>query len=316
MVLARAGVPRLATGPEGHKPRLDLDRGVMFGLAAYGMWGVFPIYFHALAPASALEILVHRVIWSLLVCIAIWILKRDRSWIRPLLAVPHRLALLALAAVLLACNWFTYIHAVNTNRVVETSLGYFINPLVLVVLGVTILHERLRRLQWIAVGIGLVAVLVISWDYGQPPWIALTLAFSFAAYGFIKKKVGVSVEALPSMTVESAVLTPAAVVLLIWISATGRGTFGQDLPWHAILLALSGIFTTAPLVCFAAAARRVPLTTMGLLQFIAPILQLLIGVLVLDERIPPVRWVGFGLVWLALAVLTWDTLAWSRRRRS
>ncbi len=296
------------------KTRSEVERGVIFGLAAYGMWGVFPIYFHALAPSGAMEILVHRVLWSLLVCLGIWTVRRDLSWVRPILAVPHRLALLALAAVLLACNWFTYIHAVNTNRVVETSLGYFINPLVLVLLGVTVLHERLRPLQWTAVAIGLIAVLVISWDYGRPPWIALTLAFSFAAYGFIKKRVGVSVEALPSMTVESAVLAPAALGILVWINATGRGTFTQDLPWHAVLLALSGIFTTAPLVCFAAAARRVPLTTMGLLQFIAPVLQLLIGVLVLGEQIPPVRWVGFGLVWLALGILTWDSLARARRR--
>ncbi|HYI25066.1 MAG TPA: EamA family transporter RarD [Thermomicrobiales bacterium] len=289
----------------------------MFGLAAYGMWGVFPIYFKALAPAGSLEILAHRVVWSFLVCTVIWILRRDLSWVRPLIAVPHRLALLILAAVLLALNWLTYIHAVNSGNVVESSLGYFINPLVLVLLGVTVLHEHLRPLQWTAVGIGVIAVSVISWDYGRLPWIALVLASSFAAYGFIKKKVGTSVEALPSMTVESAVLTPPAIAILAWIAGTGRGTFTHDAPWHALLLAMSGVFTTGPLVCFAAAARRVPLTTMGLMQFVAPVLQLLIGVLVFGERVTAVRWFGFGLVWVALACLSFDSVhhAHSTRQR-
>lgn len=293
--------------------RSESERGVAFGLAAYGMWGIFPIYFHALAPAGAMEILVHRILWSLLVCGAIWLVKRDGSWISPLIMVPHRLALIILAAMLLAINWLTYIHAVNSGNVVEASLGYFINPLVLVILGVGLLHERLRRLQWTAVGLGLVAVLVISIDYGRPPWIALTLAFSFAAYGFIKKKVGPTVGALPSMTVESAVLAPAAIGILVWIQATGRSSFGVDAPWHMVLLALSGIFTTAPLICFAAAARRVPLTTMGLMQFLAPVLQLLIGVVIFGEDVPPTRWVGFGLVWIALTCLTLDSLHRARK---
>lgn len=297
-------------GPAG----TEADRGIMFGLAAYGMWGVFPIYFKALDPAGALEILAHRVVWSLLVCMVAWMVLRDRSWVRPLVAVPGRLLLLALAAFLLAINWGVYIYAVTIDNVVETSLGYFINPLVLVLMGVLILHERLRPLQWAAVGIGTLAVLVITWDYGRPPWIALALAFSFATYGFIKKKVGPVIEALPSMTVETIVLAPVAGGMLLWIERSGEGTFTVDAPWHPVLLMASGVFTTAPLLCFAAAARRVPLTTMGLMQFLAPVLQLLIGVIVFGEHVPALRWAGFVLVWVALGMLTADSLARARRR--
>ena len=309
------GTPQLSTQDRPRDTtRTEAERGLVFGFAAYGMWGVLPLYFHALAPASPLEILAHRVVWSVVVCAAAWAGLRDLSWLRPLLAVPHRLLLLAIAAFLLAINWGVYIYAVSVDNVVESSLGYFINPLVLVLMGVLILHERLRPLQWIAVAIGTVAVLVIAWDYGRPPWIALALAFSFAAYGFIKKKVGPVVDALPSMTVESAVLAPFALAILTWLGITGNGTFTQDAPWHPLLLSLSGIITTVPLVCFAAAARRVPLTTMGLLQFTAPVLQLLIGVLVLGEQVPPVRWIGFGLVWVALVILTADSVRSTRRR--
>jgi chloramphenicol-sensitive protein RarD len=309
-------MPSLSTQDrEPGAARTEAERGVLFGFAAYGMWGVLPLYFHALAPAGALEILAHRVVWSVVVCALAWAALRDLFWLRPLLAVPHRLLLLVIAAFLLAVNWGVYIYAVTVENIVESSLGYFINPLVLVLMGVLILHERLRPLQWVAVGIGTLAVLVITWDYGRPPWIALALAFSFAIYGFIKKKVGPAVGALPSMTVESVVLAPFALALLAWIGITGHGTFTQDAPWHPFLLSLSGIITTVPLICFAAAARRVPLTTMGLLQFTAPVLQLLIGVLVLDEDVPPVRWVGFGLVWTALVILTFDSL-WSARSRA
>ncbi len=294
--------------------RTESERGVLFGAAAYGMWGVFPLYFNALAPAGALEILVNRVVWSMLFCAIVWIVLRDLSWVRPLLAVPRRLFLLVIAAIFLAINWGGYIYAVTVENVVETSLGYFINPLVLVLMGVLILHERLRPMQWTAVGIGAVAVLVIAFDYGRPPWIAMTLAFSFAIYGFIKKHVGADIGALASMTTETAVLAPFALIALVWIEASGRGTFTHDPPWHALLLLASGVITTGPLICFAAAARRVPLTTMGLLQFLAPVLQLICGVVILGEYVPPVRWVGFGLVWVALTLLTIDSMRAARAR--
>lgn len=278
------------------------------------MWGMFPLYFHALAPASTLEILANRVVWSMAVCVIAWFVLRDISWIRQLISVPRRLFLLVIAAVLLAINWGVYIYAVTVENVVETSLGYFINPLVLVLMGVLILHERLRPVQWTAVGIGALAVFVIAFDYGRPPWIALTLAFSFAIYGFIKKQVGANIGALASMTTETAALAPIAGIVLIWIEWSGRGTLSLDPPWHGLMLMASGIITTAPLICFAAAARRVPLTAMGLLQFLAPVLQLVIGVVVLGEHVPPARWVGFGLVWVALTLLTIDSLRAARLR--
>lgn len=292
----------------------ETNRGVLYGAAAYGLWGVLPLYFNALAPAGALEILVNRVTWLMLFCVIVWTVLRDRSWIQPLVAVPRRLVLLTVAAVLLAVNWGVYIYAVTVGNVVESSLGYFINPLVLVLMGVLILHERLRSLQWAAVAIGALAVLVIAVDYGRPPWIALTLAFTFAIYGFIKKQVGANIGALASLTTETAVLAPFAIVTLVWIEAGGRGTLTHDAPWHGLLLLTSGAVTAGPLILFAAAARRVPLTTVGLLQFLAPVLQLICGVAILGERVPPVRWAGFGLVWVALVLLTFDSLRAARRR--
>lgn len=289
-------------------------RGLLLGAAAYGMWGVFPIYFHLLSPAGSLEILGQRIVWSMVFCSLAWLVIRDVRWVRDLLHSPRRLALLTLAAYILAVNWGVYIYAVVADNVVEASLGYFINPLVLVVMGVVLLHERLRPLQWAAVGLGTVAVVIMAVDYGRPPWIALTLAFSFAIYGFIKKLVGGQIGALESMTTETAVLAPLALVLVVWLEASGRGTFTLDAPWHGLMLVGTGIITPLPLVCFAAAARRVPLTTMGLLQFLAPVLQLICGVFVFGEHVPVVRWIGFGIVWLALVALTVDSVRHFRER--
>jgi chloramphenicol-sensitive protein RarD len=289
-------------------------RGVVLGAAAYGMWGVFPIYFHMLAPSGALEILGQRIIWSTVFCLLAWVYLRDIGWVRTLLRSPRRLGLLALAAFVLSANWGIYIYAVVADNVVEASLGYFINPLVLVVMGVLLLHERLRPMQWLAVGLGTLAVIIMAVDYGRLPWIALSLAFSFAIYGFIKKLVGGQIGALESMTTETVVLAPFALALVAWLEMTGRGTFSHDTPWHGLMLVGTGIITPIPLVCFAAAARRVPLTTMGLLQFVAPILQLICGVLIFGETVPAVRWIGFGIVWVALVVLTADSIRHLRSR--
>lgn len=294
--------------------RTESERGVLYGIAAYGMWGIFPLYFHILDPASAMEILVHRVVWSVLFCAIAWAFLRDFSWVRPLLASPHRLFLLTTAAFVLAINWGAYIYAVTVDNVVESSLGYFINPLVLVLMGVFLLHERIRPMQWAAVAIGTLAVLVIAFDYGRPPWIALILAFSFATYGFIKKQVGGSIGALESMTTETVVLAPLALGILAWLELSGRGTFTEHAPWHGLALMAAGLVTAVPLISFAAAARRIPLTTMGMLQFLAPVLQLICGVAVLGEDVPPVRWAGFGLVWIALSLLSVDSLRAARRR--
>lgn len=305
----------MSTGPEDDAAS-SVRRGTAFGAGAYLIWGVVPLYFHLLLPASALEILLHRVVWSLLVCLLAIAFLRDVSWVRPLLASPRRLLRLGVAAVFIAVNWGTYIYGVNSGQVVETALGYFINPLVTVLLGVLLLRERLRRLQWVAVGLGAVAVVVLTVDYGHPPWIALALAGSFATYGLMKKRIGTQLGALAGLTTETALLAPFAVAALVWVEATGRGSFTDQPPGHSLLLASTGIATAIPLLLFAAAARRIPLSTIGLLQFSTPGLQLLTGVFLLGETVPPTRWIGFGIVWAALVVLTVDSLRAARERRT
>ena len=215
--------------------------------------------------------------------------------------------------MLLTANWCLYIYGVNSEQVVETSLGYFINPLVTVLIGVLLLGERLNRVQWVAVGLGAVAVLVLAVDYGRPPWIALGLAFSFAIYGLIKNQVGPRVGAVASLSVETAVMFVPAMTFLVVIEARGSADFGHHGVGHAALLATAGVATAVPLLFFAAAARRVPLTVMGLLQYLAPVLQFLTGVLIYNEPMPASRLVGFTLVWAALMLLTIDGL-WSRHR--
>jgi chloramphenicol-sensitive protein RarD len=293
----------------------EVRLGTIYGFLAYASWGMLPLYFHALAPAQAFEILAHRIVWCLIFCLILVTLNRDTSWVPIILRHPRRLLLLTLAAFLLAVNWGVYIYAVTSGNVVESSLGYFINPLILVLMGVFILHERLRQLQWWAVGLGTIAVLVISFNYGRLPWIALTLACSFATYGFIKNRVGANIGALPSMTVETVVLVPFALAGIIWIERSGNGTFTSEGFGHTLMLLSTGIVTAVPLILFAAAARRVPLATMGLLQFFAPVLQFICGVSLLGEIVPLSRWIGFGLVWLALVVLTADTVRASRTCR-
>ena len=288
--------------------------GTIYGAGAFLLWGSFPLYFRALEPASAVEILLHRVVWSVLTCLVVIVVARQLGPLRTVLTSPRLVGVLAVAAALIAVNWGVYIAAVNSGHVVEAALGYFINPLVTVLIGVLVLHERLRRLQWAAVGLGAAAVVVLTVDYGRPPWIALVLAASFASYGLVKKQVGAQVPALTSLTTETIVLAPLALGALVWLEVTGRGSFTEQGPWHGLLLATTGIATTVPLVLFAAGARRTPLSTMGLLQFITPVLQLLAGVLLLREHVPGPRWIGFGLVWVALVLLSIDSIRTSRAR--
>ncbi|MGC5009392.1 EamA family transporter RarD [Streptosporangium sp. DT93] len=284
----------------------EARRGVLYGIAAYSMWGLFPLYWPLLKPSGALEILAHRMVWSLVAVAVILVVRRHWSWFRELARTPAKLGLLALAAVVVTVNWGLYIYAVNTGHVIESALGYFINPLVSVIFGVFVLKERLRPWQWAAVGLGAVAVLLLTVDYGRPPWIALGLAVSFGSYGLIKKVAGVG--AAESMTVETLVLLLPALGYLFYLSSQGTNTFGHWGTGHALLLAGAGVVTAVPLLCFTAAANRVPLTTIGLLQYIAPILQFLCGVLVAHEVMPPSRWLGFVIIWLALSVFTWDSL--------
>jgi chloramphenicol-sensitive protein RarD len=276
---------------------------------------VFPLYFHLLAPAGAWEILSHRILWTLLFCGAVLAVRRDFGWCRSVFGNPRMLGAVTLAGVLLAVNWTIYVAAVVAHHVTEASLGYFLNPIVTVAIGVVVLRERLRPLQWVAVGIGLAAGVYLTVDFGRPPWIAVGLAFSFALYGLMKKRVGISLGALQSLTSETVMLVPIAVAVLVWVGITGGTTFTVDSPAHPLLLASAGLVTAAPLLLFGAAARRVPLVTIGLLQFVTPVLQLLCGVLLLGETMSTSRWIGFGIVWVALLVLTVDSIHSVRARR-
>jgi len=285
--------------------------GLWNGFAAYGMWGLFPLFWPLLEPAAAADILANRMVWSMVAVALMLLVQRRWAWIRPLLAQPRRLALSAAAAAVISVNWGVYIWGVNSGHVVETSLGYFINPLVTIAFGVLLLRERLRTAQWAAVGVGVAAVAVLTIGYGRLPWIALTLALSFATYGLLKKKVALG--GLESFALESAAMFPFALAFLVHLAVKGEGTFGRVVPgeygWgHSGLLMVSGVITAIPLMCFGAAAVRVPLTTLGLLQYLAPVFQFLIGVAVFHESMPPARWAGFALVWGALAVLSWDAL--------
>ena len=284
--------------------------GVVSGLGAYALWGLFPLYFPLLEPAGGVEIVAHRVLWSLL--FVGLLLSALRRWGHVRAAVRDRrtLVVLAGAAVLIAANWLIFVFGVNSGQVVETSLGYFINPLVSVVLGVVVFAERLRPLQWAAVGIAAVAVAVLTVDYGRPPWIALSLALTFGLYGLMKKLV--SVEAAPGLFLETALVAGPAVVVLSLLHADGAGTFAGEGAGHALLLVSSGVATAVPLLLFAAAARRIPLSTVGLLQYLTPLMQLAIGVFIYGEPMPPARLAGFVIVWVALAVFTADMLRHAR----
>lgn len=289
----------------------DTRRGVLYGVAAYTMWGLFPLYWPLLKPSGAVEILAHRMVWSLVVVVTVLAVRRHWSWIRTM--TRRQFVLLALAAVTVSVNWGVYIYAVNAGHVVESALGYFINPLVSVLFGVLIFRERLRRWQWIAVGLGALAVLILTLDYGRLPWIALVLAFSFGTYGLIKKAAGVG--SAESLTIETLVLLVPALGYLLVLQANGTGTFGNHGLGHALLLVAAGLITAVPLMLFTAAALRVPLTVIGLLQYIAPVLQFLCGVLIAHETMPASRWAGFVVVWLALSVFTWDSVRSARTSR-
>src|SRR3954449_6530701 len=287
--------------------------GVGAGLGAYVLWGIFPLYFPLLEPAGGLEIVANRVVWSLLFVALLLTVLRAWGQVRSTVADRRALLVLAAAAVLIAVNWLVYVYAVNSGHVVEASLGYFINPLVSVVLGVVVFRERLRRLPWAAVAIAVLAVLVLTADYGRPPWIALTLATSFGLYGLMKKLV--RVDAAPGLFVETAVVFLPALVVLGVLEGRGEAEFGHAGAGNAVLLVSTGLATAIPLLLFAAAARRVPLSTVGLLQYVTPLMQLSIGVFVYAEPMPPARLAGFAIVWLALAVFSADSLRQARSSR-
>lgn len=287
-------------------PVTERRRGLIFGFGAYGIWGLFPLYWPLLEPAGAGEILASRMVWSLVSVVLVLAAIRHWGWVGPLLRSPRNMLLLLGASACITVNWGTYIWAVNAGHVIDAALGYFLNPLVTVLFGVLILHERLRRAQWLAVGIGAVAVLELALAAGRLPWIALVLACSFGTYGLLKKLA--AVPALESMAVESGYQFLPALGYLIYLQVAGTAVYGHA-AWHVtFLLTLAGAVTLVPLLLFAGATNRLPLSTIGLLQFLTPVLQLLCGVLVNHETAPGSEWIGFGIVWVALAVLTADGL--------
>jgi len=288
--------------------------GYLYGLGAYLIWGFFPIYLKLLRPAGPVEILAHRIVWSVVFVALVLAAMRNIGFLRALARRPRALAAVGAAAALIAVNWGTYIYGVNSDRVVETALGYFINPLVIVLIGVFLLRERLRPAQWAALGVGGLAVAVLTIDYGRPPYLALVLAFSFAGYGLVKKRL--ALPAAEGLFVESAVLALPALAYLGWLTRDGAATFGQVSAGHTVLLVLAGAVTAIPLLLFAGAANRLPLSTLGMLQYVGPILQLGCGVLIYHEPMPPARLAGFALVWLALVVFTTDALRNARRTRA
>ncbi|WIM96788.1 EamA family transporter RarD [Actinoplanes oblitus] len=288
----------------------DERRGYLYGFTAYVIWGFFPIYFKLLQPSPPLEILAHRVIWSAAFVALLLTAMRNWSFLGRVLRTPRLLGGITAAAVLIGVNWATYIYGVNSSRVVETALGYFITPLVVVLLGVTVQRERLRIWQWLAVGIGGVAVAVLAVDYGRLPYIALVLAASFGSYSLIKKRM--SLPPAEGMFVESAVLALPALGYLTWLNLAGGAEFGHVSAGHTALMLFAGVATAVPLLLFAAAANRVPLVGLGILQYVAPILQLACGVLIYHEPMPAARLAGFGLVWIALVIFTGDGIRSAR----
>ncbi len=294
-------------------PQSDMRRGLWVAIASFVLWGVMPLYWHALKEVPSLQIVVHRIVWSTVFVVG-WLAWQRRDWLRVALSKPRVGWMLALSGLLIAFNWGLYIWAVNAGHVVESSLGYFINPLVSVLFGVLFLRERLTRMQWTSVALASAGVLWLTLQYGHPPWIAIGLALSFALYGLIRKLA--AVDSIAGLGVESVYLFLPALAMLLWGETHGSGGFVES--WGLgldALLVVGGALTALPLIGFAYAVRRVPLSSVGLLQYIAPTLQFLIGVLVLGETFDRSRAVGFVFIWIALALFAGEGL-WRTQRRA
>lgn len=300
--------------PAPHHQKLSRP-GLLFAFGAYGLWGLFPLFFLTLEPASPFEIVSYRILFSVAVCVII--ITVTRAWRRlwHLLKQPKVLFTMGVAGALIYINWQVFIIAVVGDQVVESSIGYFINPIFTVFLGVTVLREKLRRMQWVAVGVSGIAVIVLTVSYGQLPWISLTLAASFGLYGLIKKRVGGQIDAVSGLTLETMWMIPIAVIQLVIVSDLVGLTFFGYGTWHTILLMSTGVVTAVPLLLFAAGARRLPLTAIGLIQYSTPLFTFILGVFVLHEAMPTSRWIGVGLIWIALIILTVDMLRHARGMR-
>jgi chloramphenicol-sensitive protein RarD len=289
--------------------------GLLFALGSYVLWGFLPVYFLLLRPTGAFEIVAYRILFSLVFCFVLLTVTRGWGRLISLVRQPRILLTMAVAGLLIYVNWQVFVYAVTNNRVVEGALGYFINPVFTVLLGVVLLRERLRPAQWVAVGISAVAIVIIAVGYGSFPWIAVVIALSFGLYGFIKKRVGGQVDALSGLTLETAWLTPVAIVQLFVVWSVSGLTLTQHGPVHIILMVLVGVATGLPLLFFAAAAARLPLFAIGLTQYLTPVLQFIFGVAFLGEAMSTTRWVGFVLVWVALVVLAFDLVRAARTGR-
>jgi chloramphenicol-sensitive protein RarD len=286
--------------------------GLLFGVGAYACWGMFPAFFPLLKPADAFEILAHRIVWCFVLMVVVIAAVGRLGDIRGI--TTRTWMLLTFASALISVNWVIYIYAVNNGHVVDAALGYFINPLVTVALGLLLFRERLNRAQFIALAIAVVAVVVLTVEVGSPPVIGLGLALSFGLYGAVKKVV--PTDPRVSVGIEAGVAAPVALAFIVMLATTGDGTFADHGVGHVVMLILSGVVTALPLLLFAAAAQRLPLVTMGLLFYLTPVMQLTWGVLVGDEPMPAARWLGFALIWLALAVFSVDALHRARVDRA
>jgi chloramphenicol-sensitive protein RarD len=285
--------------------------GLTFGVSAYLIWGSFPLIITAASFANPFEVVVWRVVFGFLFAALLVTLTRTWAQTVELVRSPKKLGWVAVASLFIFVNWSVYVVAVATSNVLETSLGYFINPLITVLFAVVFLKEKLRKGQWVALGIGLIAVVILTFDYGRPPWIALVLAISFATYSLAKNRVGGKIKALQSLTIESGIVLPF-VLIQLWIVSMFTPIMIFSGVVEASILISFGILTAIPLILFGAAASRVKLSTIGFIQYLTPILQFSVGYFILEEPMPPVRWIGFALVWVSLVVLTTDAL---RRRK-
>ncbi len=289
-------------------------RGLWVAAGSFAIWGLMPLYWHLLKAVPSLQIVMHRIVWSALLVVGWLCWKQGAQWLRVALAKPRVAWMLALSGVLIAFNWGLYIWAVNAGHVVETSLGYFINPLLNVLLGVLLLRERLSIAQWVSVAVAALGVLWLTFNYGSFPWIALSLAASFGFYGFIRKLA--EVDSIPGLAVESLYLFPAALGALLWVETRGvGGFFDGSWDWQVdALLVFGGALTALPLIGFAYAVRRIPYSVVGFMQYLAPTLQLLIGVLVFGEVFDRARAIGFVFIWIGLAIFAIDGVVRARRR--
>lgn len=291
-----------------------MNKGILAAIGAYTLWGLLPVYWKFIDMVPAIETLGHRMVWSLVVVLGLLAVRRRWDWIREVIREPRSFLIFLVSAGILALNWFTYIYAMNTGNIVEASLGYFINPLFSVVLGVLFLRERLRPWQIVAVMIAAVGVVYLTVQYGDFPWIALTLAITFGFYGLIRKTAALG--SLTGLTLEMSLLFIPAMIFLLWLEGTGRGTFGHSSLQTTILLACTGLATTLPLLLFAYGAQRIKLATIGILQYIAPTLQFLLGVFVYREPFTQTRLIGFVFIWIALGVYTVERISHRQRKKS